>query len=83
MLRAGNVVESTLEFAGAAGIVGEKPLHFFLERYAAAYRHELDHFIDALEHKRAPMVTGSDGVRALVLAEAALESSRTGKAVSA
>lgn len=81
MLRAGNVVESTLEFAGAAGIVGEKPLHFFLERYAAAYRHELDHFIDALERKRAPMVTGSDGVRALVLAEAALESSRTGKAV--
>lgn len=82
MLRAGNVVESTLEFAGAAGIVGEKPLHFFLERYAAAYRHELDHFIDALENKRAPMVTGADGVRALVLAEAALESSRTGKAVS-
>jgi myo-inositol 2-dehydrogenase/D-chiro-inositol 1-dehydrogenase len=82
MLRAGNVVESTLEFAGAAGIVGEKPLHFFLERYAAAYRHELDHFIDALESKRAPMVTGADGVRALVLAEAALESSRTGKAVS-
>ena len=81
MLRAGNVVESTLEFAGAAGIVGEKPLHFFLERYAAAYRHELDHFIDALERKRAPMVTGSDGVRALVLAEAALESSRTGKTV--
>lgn len=82
MLRAGNVVESTLEFAGAAGIVGEKPLHFFLERYAAAYRHELDHFIDALESKRAPMVTGEDGVRALVLAEAALESARTGKAVA-
>jgi myo-inositol 2-dehydrogenase/D-chiro-inositol 1-dehydrogenase len=82
MLRAGNVVESTLEFAGGTGIVGEKPLHFFLERYAAAYRHELDHFIDALESKRAPMVTGEDGVRALVLAEAALESARTGKAVA-
>jgi myo-inositol 2-dehydrogenase / D-chiro-inositol 1-dehydrogenase len=82
MLRAGNVLESTVEFSGADGIVGEKPLHFFLERYAAAYRRELDHFIDALENRRAPMVTGADGVRALALAEAALESSKTGRAVS-
>ncbi len=81
MLRANNVVESTLEFAGAAGIVTEKPLHFFLERYAAAYRRELDHFIHALETGTAPMVSGEDGVRALALAEAALESSRTGQAV--
>src|SRR6185437_9394772 len=48
MLRAGNVAESTLEFAGSEGIVGEKPLHFFLERYAAAYRSELDQFIAAV-----------------------------------
>jgi len=82
MLRAGNVLESTVEFSGADGIVGEKPLHFFLERYAAAYRHELDHFIDALENRRTPMVTGVDGVRALALAEAALEGSKTGRAVT-
>ncbi len=81
MLRANNVLESTLEFAGEAGVVSEKPLHFFLERYAAAYRLELDHFIEAIEQKKPPMVGGADGVRALVLAEAALESSRTGRAV--
>ncbi len=81
MLRAGNVVESTLEFAGEGGVVSEKPLHFFLERYAAAYRHELDHFIEAVEERKAPMVGGKDGVRALVLAEAALESSKSGRAV--
>ena len=81
MLRANNVVESTLEFAGEAGVVSEKPLHFFLERYAAAYRHELDHFIEAIESRKLPMVGGADGVRALVLAEAALESSKTGRAV--
>lgn len=82
MLRADNVVESTLEFAGEAGVVTEKPLHFFLERYAAAYRRELDHFIHALETGTAPMVGGEDGVRALALAEAALESSKTGRAVA-
>jgi myo-inositol 2-dehydrogenase/D-chiro-inositol 1-dehydrogenase len=81
MLRANNVVESTLEFASEAGVVSEKPLHFFLERYAAAYRHELDHFIEAIENGRPPMTGGSDGVRALVLAEAALESSKTGRAI--
>jgi myo-inositol 2-dehydrogenase/D-chiro-inositol 1-dehydrogenase len=81
MLRANNVVESTLEFAGEAGVVTEKPLHFFLERYAAAYRNELDHFIEAIEQRQPPMVGGADGVRALALAEAALESSKTGRAV--
>jgi myo-inositol 2-dehydrogenase/D-chiro-inositol 1-dehydrogenase len=81
MLRANNVVESTLEFAGETGVVSEKPLHFFLERYAAAYRYELDHFVEAIEQKKPPMVGGADGVRALVLAEAALESSKTGRAV--
>jgi myo-inositol 2-dehydrogenase/D-chiro-inositol 1-dehydrogenase len=81
MLRANNVVESTLEFAGEAGVVTEKPLHFFLERYAAAYRNELDHFIEAIEQHQPPMVGGADGVRALALAEAALESSKTGRAV--
>jgi hypothetical protein len=44
-LRAENMVESTVSFAGADGIISDKPLHFFLERYAEAYRRELDHFI--------------------------------------
>jgi len=81
MLRANNVVESTLEFASEAGVITEKPLQFFLERYAAAYRHELDHFIESIEQRKPPMVGGADGVRALALAEAALESSKTGRTV--
>ena len=82
MLQAGNVLESTVAFSGADGIVGEKPLHFFLERYAAAYRRELDNFVDAIESGKPLMVTGADGVRALALAEAALESSKTGRTVA-
>ena len=81
-LRAENVVESTVTFAGVDGIVSEKPLHFFLERYAEAYRRELDHFIDAIGNRTAPLVGGADGVRALALAEAALQSLRTGRAVA-
>ena len=74
MLAAKNVAESTVEFSGAEGIVGEKPLHFFLERYAEAYRRELDHFVRALAQGRKPMVTGEDGLKALALADAAARS---------
>ncbi len=80
-LRAENVIESTVSFAGDNGIVSDKPLHFFLERYAEAYRRELDHFIGAIASGAAPLVGGSDGVKALALADAALESLRTGRAV--
>ncbi len=80
-LRAENVVESTVSFAGADGIISDKPLHFFLERYAEAYRRELDHFISAIASDATPMVGGGDGVKALALADAALESTRTGCAI--
>jgi myo-inositol 2-dehydrogenase/D-chiro-inositol 1-dehydrogenase len=80
-LRAENVVESTVSFSGADGVVSEKPVNFFLERYADAYRRELDHFIDAVANGTTPLTGGNDGVRALVLADAALEASLTGRAV--
>src|SRR5207245_3685982 len=76
-LRAENVAESTVSFAGADGIISEKPLHFFLERYAEAYRRELDHFIRAIGTGTAPLVGGDDGIKALALADAALESFQT------
>ncbi len=80
-LRAENVVESTVAFAGADGIVTDKPLPFFLERYAEAYRRELDHFIRAVADGTPPLVGGGDGVRALALADAAVESHRIGRPV--
>jgi myo-inositol 2-dehydrogenase/D-chiro-inositol 1-dehydrogenase len=81
MLQAGNVLETTLAFAGEKGIVADKPLNFFLERYAAAYRAELDSFLDAVETGAPPSPSGEDGLRALVLADAATESARTGRPV--
>lgn len=53
----------------------------FAERYAAAYRAELADFIDAVETGRAPAVTFEDGRRALLLAEAALQSLAAGTTV--
>jgi myo-inositol 2-dehydrogenase/D-chiro-inositol 1-dehydrogenase len=81
MLQAGNVLETTLAFASEKGIVADKPLAFFLERYAAAYRAELESFLDAIESGTPPSPSGEDGLRALILADAATESAHTGKPV--
>jgi myo-inositol 2-dehydrogenase/D-chiro-inositol 1-dehydrogenase len=81
MLRAGNVAESTLERAGAEGFTTAPALPFFLERYAAAYRAELDAFVAAVASGSAPAPGGRDGLAALLLADAAAESHRTGRAV--
>jgi myo-inositol 2-dehydrogenase/D-chiro-inositol 1-dehydrogenase len=77
MLRADNVRETTVEFAGAEGFSSDKILNFFLERYAIAYRDELDAFVKAASGGGAPRPNGWDGLRANLLADAANLSWRT------
>ena len=79
LLRAENRGETTLEHFGARGTLSDRPLDFFLERYAEAYRIELAAFLLALERKQAMPVGADDGRLALVLAEAALKSLKTGR----
>jgi myo-inositol 2-dehydrogenase/D-chiro-inositol 1-dehydrogenase len=82
MARAENVRLSSVEVADDAGWHGEKPPHFFIERYAQAYRSELDHFAACVQERRMPSPSGEDGRRALALADAAVESLRSGRAVA-
>ena len=81
MVRAGNRLETTVEVTTPAGNRAANPLHFFLERYADAYRAEMDHFLDCIEGRATPRVGIDDGVRALRLADAATTSAQTGQAV--
>ena len=81
LLRAENVGETTIQHFHAKGTVRDVPLHFFLERYAAAYRAELAAFLTALEKKQPMPVGADDGRLALVVAEAAIKSLKSGKAV--
>jgi myo-inositol 2-dehydrogenase / D-chiro-inositol 1-dehydrogenase len=80
-LIANNKTDTTVELADATAVTSDKPLHFFLERYADAYRHELDAFVTALTHKTPMPVTAEDGRMALVLAEAAALSLQEGRSV--
>jgi len=44
-------------------------------------KNEMIDFLDAIEKKRKPLVTGEDGIEAIRIAEAALESIRERKVV--
>jgi myo-inositol 2-dehydrogenase/D-chiro-inositol 1-dehydrogenase len=79
LLRAGNVLPTTVERATASGFQSDPVLPFFLERYAASYRAELDAFITTASGDAPPRPNGEDGLRALLLADAALEASQTGR----
>lgn len=80
MVRADNVLESTVEVWTEAGAAADRFQNFFLDRYAEAYRREMDHFADILDG--APSSVGyADGVAALALAEAAAASVRSGQPV--
>ena len=82
MLSAGNQTATSVRHAGPSGTETAAPyLTFFLDRYAAAYQAELDHLVSCLEQGLAPSPGFADGRAALVLADAAQESMRTGRAV--
>ena len=82
MLRAHNVHENTVEFAGAAGFTSAPVQNFFLERYTAAYANEVASFLDALAKGTEPKANGHDGLMAQKLADAATESVKTGKMIT-
>jgi myo-inositol 2-dehydrogenase/D-chiro-inositol 1-dehydrogenase len=82
MLQAGNQRPTTVSFWGAAATEARDPvLNFFIERYTPAYHAEIDHFVDCVEKGTAPLVGYRDGREALRLADAALDSMRTGQTI--
>jgi myo-inositol 2-dehydrogenase/D-chiro-inositol 1-dehydrogenase len=82
MLTAQNQLPTSVRFAGADRSESAAPyLNFFRERYEPAYRAELDHFVTSIETGASPSPSFNDGRAALVLANAANESLRTGRAV--
>ncbi len=82
MLHAANVRETAVEWAGPHGFTSDKALNFFLERYEAAYRNELDAFVSTVNAGTKPRPDGEDGLKALLLADAAYQSWKTKQRVT-
>ena len=81
-LFAENIRATTVRLSNGEVTDAQEPyLDFFLERYADAYRAELAAFVAAVEAKSPLPVTAEDGRRAIVLAEAALKSLKSGRPV--
>jgi len=82
MVQAENQRPEDIEIATAQGFL-RPPLHdFFMTRYAAAYAAEITAFVAMAAGQHVDVPDGSDGLAALLLAEAALESTQTGRAMA-
>lgn len=83
MVITGNRHPTTVERYTATAAAAKDPVvNFFFERYPEAFEAEINDFIDAVEGGRAPSVTFEDGRRALMLADAATESRKTGRTIT-
>jgi myo-inositol 2-dehydrogenase/D-chiro-inositol 1-dehydrogenase len=79
MVRADNELSTTVTVADHEGFHAPTLPHFYLDRYGAAFKRELESFARALDGD-APAVSGRDGVAAVaaaVAAKRALDEQRT------
>jgi myo-inositol 2-dehydrogenase/D-chiro-inositol 1-dehydrogenase len=81
LVAAGNHRPSEVTVMDAAGVRTDLPEPFFLERYRAAYRLEIEHFFAQLQSGGPFLTTVHDGVAAQKLADAAALSFQQGQAV--
>ena len=81
LLQAGNHRPTEVVLWSSGAITADKPEHFFLERYRAAYASEMAHFFDVLAGRAKARTSIDDGVAALALAEAATTSWRDRRVV--
>jgi myo-inositol 2-dehydrogenase/D-chiro-inositol 1-dehydrogenase len=81
LLAAGNRHATTVTHADSKGYASDPALPFFLERYADAYRAELDAFVSSVLDNAPIAPSGEDGLRAQLLADAATEAAKSGQTV--
>jgi myo-inositol 2-dehydrogenase/D-chiro-inositol 1-dehydrogenase len=81
MAQAENHGENRIILADKDGFRSAPLLNFFMSRYTAAYANEIAAFVAAVADGAPTPTTGHDGLMALALAEAALKSVATGRAV--
>ena len=67
MVATGNDAASAAVISNVDGVTGEKPLHFFLERYMDAYAKEIKCFIEAIENNTDAPLGVEDGLQPVLI----------------
>ena len=81
MVRAKNTRDSNIEIASSVGFKAPPLLNFFMTRYETAYTNEIAAFVKTIAQNLEPPTSGKDGLKALLLADAAVISVQTGKSI--
>ncbi|MDZ7260921.1 MAG: inositol 2-dehydrogenase [candidate division KSB1 bacterium] len=63
------------------GVISDKPLYFFLERYRESFINEIEEFIQVIREDREPPVGGYDGLVSTLIGLAAKKSLAEGKPI--
>ena len=74
MVKAENNTPTQTTLFTQDGVVSDKPLYFFLERYQDSFEEELVQFFNAMETGHQTPVVGKDGLAALLMGTAAKKS---------
>jgi myo-inositol 2-dehydrogenase/D-chiro-inositol 1-dehydrogenase len=82
MLRADNLLNSSVKLLTKVAFGVPRLWTFFLERYEAAYARELAHFVASLKFGTEPSPNGLDGLKAQLMADAAASSCKEGSVMS-
>jgi myo-inositol 2-dehydrogenase / D-chiro-inositol 1-dehydrogenase len=69
-----NDSDSNAVFSGKNGVMAEKPMFFFLQRYMAAYAAEVDSFVEAIVKDTPTLVNANDGLAPVLIGLAAKKS---------
>lgn len=76
-----NDAASTAVLSTEEGIVSEKPLYFFLERYMQSFAEEIRQFVDAIVNDTEVPVNVNDGLQPVLIGLAAKKSLEEGRPV--
>jgi len=77
----GNDALSTAVISTETGVVSEKPLYFFLERYMQSFSQEMREFVDAIVNDTEVPVNAMDGLKPVLIGLAAKKSLQEGRPV--
>ena len=81
MVAVANNTPNSSVYSNADGVVSEKPLYFFLERYMDSFIAEMQDFIAAIQNNQPTPVTALDGRKPILIALAANKSMRENRPV--